>query len=120
MPPMDSGVLGPNIYPDNLTMTVSLGASIFFDQRFGLAEHKPKHLVDMPQFPNDQLDADMCHGDLLLQICSNTAETNIHALRDIVKHTPALLAVRWKMDGFFAAAYLAQNGYRNRAQPARL
>ncbi|KPC51897.1 iron uptake transporter deferrochelatase/peroxidase subunit [Amantichitinum ursilacus] len=109
MPPMDSGVLGPNIYPDNLTMTVSVGASIF-DQRFGLAEHKPKHLGEMPQFPNDQLDADLCHGDLLLQICSNTAETNIHALRDIVKHTPDLLSVRWKMDGFLPPHTLRKMG----------
>ena len=35
-----------------------------------------------------------------LQFCSNTAETNIHALRDILKHTPDLLAPRWKIDGF--------------------
>src|SRR6202012_4413756 len=41
-----------------------------------------------------------CHGDLLLQICSNTADTNIHALRDIVKNTPDLLMVRWKQEGF--------------------
>jgi deferrochelatase/peroxidase EfeB len=36
----------------------------------------------------------------MLQICSNTAETNIHALRDIVKNLPDLLALRWKLDGF--------------------
>ena len=42
----------------------------------------------------------MCHGDVVLQVCSNTAETNIHALRDIVRHTAGLLSLRWKMDGF--------------------
>ncbi len=109
MPPLDSGVLGPDIFPDNLTMTVSLGASVF-DARFGLAAQKPRHLVEMGQFPNDQLDEAMCHGDLLIQICSNTAETNIHALRDIVKNTPDLLAVRWKMDGFLPPHTLRKMG----------
>jgi deferrochelatase/peroxidase EfeB len=98
-PPPDSGLLGPNVFPDNLTVTVALGASLF-DARFGLVAVKPKHLVVMEQFPNDALDADQRHGDIVLQICSNTAETNIHALRDIIKHTPDLLAPRWKVEGF--------------------
>ena len=40
-----------------------------------------------------------CHGDLSLQICSNTADTNIHALRDILKTMPDLLLLRWMQDG---------------------
>jgi deferrochelatase/peroxidase EfeB len=99
LPPADSGLLGPKLYPDNLTMTAAVGASLF-DERFGLAASKPRHLVAMEQFPNDALDPKSCHGDLMLQICSNTAETNIHALRDIVKNLPDLLALRWKLDGF--------------------
>ncbi len=99
LPPPDSGLLGPKVFPDNLTMTVALGASLF-DDRFGLKTQKPKRLVAMTEFPNDALDADCCHGDLLVQICSNTAETNIHALRDLLKHTPDLLAIRWKQEGF--------------------
>jgi deferrochelatase/peroxidase EfeB len=99
LPPADSGLLGPQLYPDNLTMTVAVGASLF-DDRFGLAASKPRHLIAMQQFPNDALDPKSCHGDLMLQICSNTAETNIHALRDIVKNLPDLLALRWKLDGF--------------------
>lgn len=50
----------------------------------------------MTRFPNDSLDAALCHGDVLLQICANTRDTVIHALRDIIKHTPDLLSVRWK------------------------
>ena len=99
LPPADSGLLGPQIYPDNLTMTVAVGASLF-DDRFGLAASKPRHLIAMERFPNDALDPKLCHGDLLLQICSNTAETNIHALRDVIKNLPDLLALRWKLDGF--------------------
>jgi len=99
--PMDSGILGAYIAPDNLTMTVSLGASLF-DDRFGLAAQKPKSLQKMVRFPNDSLDAALCHGDLLIQICANTQDTVIHALRDLIKHTPDLLSVRWKREGFIS------------------
>ncbi|MEN3260514.1 iron uptake transporter deferrochelatase/peroxidase subunit [Sodalis endosymbiont of Spalangia cameroni] len=102
LPPMDSGILGASIYPDNLTMTVSVGDSLF-DQRFGLTAHKPLRLQLMHRFPNDALDAALCHGDLLLQICANNSDTVIHALRDIIKHTPDLLGVRWKREGFISS-----------------
>jgi deferrochelatase/peroxidase EfeB len=97
-PPPDSGILGPNIMPDNLTITVALGSSLF-DDRFGLQPAKPKHLTRMKKFPNDALEKELCHGDLIIQFCSNTPDTNIHALRDIVKNTPSLLLLRWKQEG---------------------
>src|SRR5882757_7585137 len=98
-PPPDSGLLGPTVFPDNLTVTVALGASLF-DDRYGLQKVRPTRLIAMEQFPNDALDARLCHGDIALQFCSNTAETNIHALRDILRRTPDLLGLRWKIDGF--------------------
>ena len=101
MPPMDSGILGAEIYPDNLTITLSAGAALF-DERFSLKGQKPTKLQKMERFPNDSLDASLCHGDLLIQICANTADTVIHALRDIIKHTPDLLSVRWKREGFIS------------------
>ena len=109
LPPADSGLLGPQLYPDNLTMTVAVGASLF-DDRFALAASRPRHLITMEQFPNDALDPKSCHGDLMLQICSNTAETNIHALRDVVKNLPDLLALRWKLDGFLPPHTIKQAG----------
>jgi len=101
LPPMDSGILGDTIYPDNLTITLSVGHSLF-DARFGLQALIPTELQRMSQFPNDALDASLCHGDILLQICANTADTVIHALRDIIKHTPDLLSVRWRREGFIS------------------
>jgi deferrochelatase/peroxidase EfeB len=97
-PPSDSGILGPVVPPDNLTITTSVGASLF-DDRFGLARSRPKRLQRMVKFPNDALERDLCHGDLVMQFCSNTPDTNIHALRDIVRNTPDLLMVRWKQEG---------------------
>ena len=99
LPPADSGLLGPGGMSDNLSMTVAVGVSLF-DGRFGLAAHRPKRLVAMTAFPNDALDHDCCHGDLLVQFNANTAETNIHALRALLKEFPDGLALRWKQDGF--------------------
>jgi deferrochelatase/peroxidase EfeB len=98
LPPAGSGILGPVVHPDALTVTVSLGASLF-DDRYGLAPLKPKRLQQMEQHPNDALDASLCHGDLSIQFCANTPDTNIHALRDIIKQTPDLLVLHWKQEG---------------------
>lgn len=98
LPPADSGILGPVVTPDNLTITVSLGDSLFEDRAW-LKALKPKQLQRMTKFPNDALDADLCHGDLVLQFCANTQDTNIHALRDIVKMMPDKLILRWKQEG---------------------
>lgn len=97
-PPADSGILGPVVSPDGLTVTVAVGASLF-DDRYGLAPLKPARLSRMASFPNDALDASLCHGDLLLQFCAHTPDTNVHALRDVIKHTPGLLMLRWKQEG---------------------
>jgi deferrochelatase/peroxidase EfeB len=100
-PPSDSGTLGPDIPADGLTVTVGLGATLF-DDRFGIAPRKPIHLTDMTSFPNDNLDPNLCGGDLFLQICGGRADTAIHALRDVAKHTRGGMQINWRMDGFVA------------------
>ena len=102
-PPSDSGTLGPDIPADGLTLTVGFGSSLF-DGRFGIAARKPKHLTEMTSFPNDNLNPDLCGGDLLLQICAGSSDTAIHALRDIAKHTRGGMQILWRMDGFVAPA----------------
>jgi deferrochelatase/peroxidase EfeB len=102
-PPDDSGTLGPDVPADGLTVTVGLGASLF-DDRFGLADRKPIHLVEMSSFPNDDLQPSLTGGDLVLQICAGSFDTAIHALRDIAKHTRAGMQILWRMDGFVAPA----------------
>jgi deferrochelatase/peroxidase EfeB len=109
-PPPDSGIMGPEILPNNLTATLSVGASLF-DDRFGLADLKPAGLTDMKAFPNDRLDGDWCHGDLLIQFCSDSPQANLHALRDIIKNTPASLMVRWKQDGFLPQSAASSGGW---------
>jgi deferrochelatase/peroxidase EfeB len=98
-PPSDSGTLGPMVPADGLTITVGFGSKLF-DERFGLAARRPIHLTEMTSFPNDNLDPAQTGGDLLLQICAGSADTAIHALRAIAKHTRGVMQIRWRLDGF--------------------
>ena len=98
-PPSDSDVLGPSMPADGLTVTTSVGASLF-DDRFGLAALKPKRLTAMKTFPNDTPDPAWMHGDLHLQLCANQADVVHHAIRDIAKHTRGAMQLRWKIDGY--------------------
>lgn len=99
LPPSGSGILGQTIPADGLTITVSVGESLF-DKRFGLADKKPKHLTQMKDFPNDKLQSDWCDGDFSLQICAFSPETCQNALRDLIKQLSAYAAIKWSIDGF--------------------
>jgi deferrochelatase/peroxidase EfeB len=92
-------VLGSEVPSDGLTITTSVGASLF-DDRFGLASRKPGLLRRMEDFPNDSLDRARCDGDLLLQICGHHQDTTLHALREITRATRGGFQVRWRQDGF--------------------
>ncbi|MBE7190775.1 Dyp-type peroxidase, partial [Jatrophihabitans endophyticus] len=98
-PPADSDVLGPVVPADGLTMTVSVGSTLF-DDRFGLTASTPKHLTPMRVFPNDALEDAWLGGDLLIQLCANHPDTVHHALRDLAKHTRGALQLRWRIEGY--------------------
>jgi deferrochelatase/peroxidase EfeB len=98
-PPSDSDVLGPTVPADGLTVTLSVGTSLF-DDRYGLANSKPLKLTEMQPFPNDFLEPAWLGGDLLLQLCANHPDTVHHAIRDITKHTSGGMQLRWKIEGY--------------------
>lgn len=98
-PPSDSGVLGVDVVPGGLTITTSVGASLF-DHRFGLADRKPARLRAMDTFADDALDRARCDGDLLLQVCADDVDVVVHAVRDLTRATRGAMQVRWRQDGF--------------------
>lgn len=114
-PPFDSGVLGVDIAPDDLTVTIAFGSSLF-DDRYGLAKGLPPGLTRMEAFPTDDLDQSQCHGDVLLQICSGQRDTAAHTLRELLRTVMGNLQLRWTVDGFRGA----QRGPTPRSTPRNL
>jgi deferrochelatase/peroxidase EfeB len=98
-PTDDDGILGPTIPSRQAAFVVGLGASLF-DERYGLGGRKPSKLTTMDTFPNDNLDPSECDGDLSLQVCASDADTVVHAIRDIAKHTRGGMQPKWRLDGF--------------------
>jgi deferrochelatase/peroxidase EfeB len=98
-PPADSGILGPQPAPDDLSIVLSVGASLF-DERFGLADRRPRELVEMPFMANDRLDPERSHGDLLLTVQAEHSDTVLFALRQLMRRTRRTLLLRWVVEGF--------------------
>ena len=98
-PPVDSGILGDRPAADDLSVVVSVGASLF-DDRFGLGDRRPRELVEMPFLANDRLDPDRSHGDLLVTVEANHPDTLQFALRQVMRRTRGHLVLRWMLDGY--------------------
>ncbi|WFE66019.1 Dyp-type peroxidase [Micromonospora sp. WMMD714] len=81
------------------SVTVGFGVSLF-DSRFGLATLRPGGLRLMDSFPNDALDPEQCHGDLLVQVCADGPETVARIGRDLLAAGGGGLRSRWSIDGF--------------------
>jgi deferrochelatase/peroxidase EfeB len=96
-PPADNGIMGPRITPDDTTVTLSLGASLF--DGYGLTARMPVHLTTMRPFRFDDLDPKLSQGDLLIQLCADNRDTTVHALLDIITHTKGAMELRWRIDG---------------------
>jgi deferrochelatase/peroxidase EfeB len=94
--PPDNGILGPAFAPDDLTITVALGATLF-DGRYGLGARRPAQLVTMRAFRHDDLDPALSQGDVLVQVCAGHRDTTVHTLLDILAHTGGTMRPRWRI-----------------------
>ncbi len=98
-PPLHTGVVGNPPPPADLSVVLSVGASLF-DDRYGLADRRPSGLEEMPFLANDRLDPERSHGDLLLTVTSAHADMNLFALRQLHRATRGTLALHWMLDGY--------------------
>ena len=92
-----------NLSPASLTVTVGFGPGIF-DERFGLAAKRPRHLADLPALPSDQLQKAISGGDLSLQACADDPQVAYHAIRDLTRMASGIAATRWTVLGFGRAS----------------
>lgn len=97
--PADDGILGPDIPTRAVTVTVGVGATVF-DDRFGLADRRPAHLILMRTFPNDNLDPAQCHGDLSVLLQAVDPDTVVHAVRQLMVATRGAMQPKWRIHGY--------------------
>ena len=96
-PPDDTGeALG--LTPCRLTLTIGFGPSLF--DRFGLRGRRPEALVDLPEFPGDNLEKTRTGGDLCVQACADDPQVAVHAIRNLARIGFGKVAVRWSQLGF--------------------
>ena len=101
-PPADCGILGPVDAPDSLTVTIAFGHTLF-DDRYGLAQLRPRELVAMRAFAHDELDPARMGGDLLLQVAAGQRDTAVHTVRELMRVLAGSFSARWALDGFQTA-----------------
>ncbi|MFG3283711.1 iron uptake transporter deferrochelatase/peroxidase subunit [Streptomyces sp. NPDC048111] len=98
-PPDDTGeALG--LKPCRLTLTFGVGPSLFAKDRFGLEARRPEALVDIEQFPGDNLDPARSGGDLCVQACADDPQVAVHAIRNLARIGMGKVAIRWSQLGF--------------------
>lgn len=101
-PPVDTGEAA-DLDPAKLTITFGVGPTLFRKKgknRFGLAHKVPKELKKLPAFSLDALDEEWSDGDLCVQVCSNDAQVNFHAIRNLVRIARGKAVLKWGQEGF--------------------
>jgi len=113
--PLDSGeALG--LPPRRLTLTFGFGPGLFIKDnvdRYGLAQHRPEALIDLPRFNGDQLVAERTGGDLCVQACADDPQVAFHAVRQLARLAYPAAKMRWAQTGFLA-------GFGNKETPRNL
>ncbi|MFI1501549.1 iron uptake transporter deferrochelatase/peroxidase subunit [Streptomyces platensis] len=101
-PPDDTGeALG--LPPSRLTLTFGIGPTLFEKDgkdRFGIKGRRPEALIDLPQFPGDNLDKARSGGDLCVQACADDPQVAVHAIRNLARIGFGKVAIRWSQLGF--------------------
>jgi deferrochelatase/peroxidase EfeB len=98
VPPADTGET-VGLAPSRLTVTIGFGPSLF-DQRFGLAEHRPPVFTELPPLPGEILDPARTGGDIGIQACADDPAVAFHAVRNLARLGKGTVVTRWTQLGF--------------------
>ncbi len=100
LPPVDSGIIDADTGTAGVAITMAVGASLF-DDRFGLADRRPRELIAMPRFFNDGLvRSELSDGDLSLTISAPNQQAAVFALHQAVRVSGRRLRLRWVQEGY--------------------
>ncbi len=103
IPPSSDTGEALDLPPARLTLTFGFGPTLFLREgkdRYGLAARRPEALIDLPPFPGDALDPDLCGGDLCIQACADDPQVAFHAVRNLARLARGLAVLRWTQLGF--------------------
>lgn len=98
-PPDDTGE-ALDLAAHALTLTFGFGPTLFADERFGLADRRPKDLAELPSFAFDLLEDRFSGGDLCIQACANDPQVAVHAIRNLSRIAFGRAQVRWTQLGY--------------------
>lgn len=105
LPPKDTGE-AQDLGPAHLTITFGFGPTFFVKDgkdRFGLADKRPNHLRDIPHMAHDDLDLEICGGDVCVQACADDQQVAFHTVRNFIKSAIGTATVKWMKEGFISA-----------------
>jgi deferrochelatase/peroxidase EfeB len=102
LPPTDTGE-AVGLTTSKLTFTFGVGPTLFMQNgvdRFGLASKRPAALDDLPKFSKDNLQPELCGGDIGVQVCANDPQVAFHAIRNLIRVGRGIASIRWTQAGF--------------------
>ncbi|AVV42659.1 Dyp-type peroxidase [Streptomyces sp. ID05-04B] len=79
-------------------LTATLGVGPGLPDRLGL--RAPDALRDLPSFPGDRLDPARCGGDVLVQLCADSADATEATAVTLTRLAGDALSPRWRQGGF--------------------
>lgn len=97
VPPADTGEA------DSLAaygLTITFGISPSFLAKLGLNDKKPAMFSDLPNFPRDQIRAELSGGDICIQACAHDPQVAFHAVRQLVRMARSNITMKWSQAGF--------------------
>lgn len=94
-------------HPASMTVTFGFGRRLIETLNPSAA---PTWLKDLPDFEIDELDPQLCGGDLLLQLCGNNPISLAHTRRMMLKSARSGARLRWVQDGFRSAHGAQEEG----------